>query len=88
MALWGGRFEGEANASFAKFNSSFSFDKRLLDADIEGSLAHVEGLKAAGILTPDEGAKIEQGLKQIQERSHSEPQFIHESDAEDVHSFV
>ena len=88
MPLWGGRFEGEADASFARFNSSFSFDKRLLRADIEGSVAHVQGLRAAGIVTEIEAAKICDGLNQILDCYSSDPAFIQDPDAEDVHSFV
>jgi hypothetical protein len=54
MKLWGGRFTGEADAEFARFNSSFSFDRRLIEADIEGSRAHAEALLAAGILNEGE----------------------------------
>ena len=50
MKLWGGRFKGEPDSDFARFNASFSFDRRLIEADIEASVAHAEALASAGIL--------------------------------------
>jgi len=88
MKLWGGRFKGEADAEFARFNASFAFDRRLIEADIEGSLAHAEALAAAGILTPDEAAKIDSGLREMLRRSREEEGYLDSREAEDVHSFV
>jgi argininosuccinate lyase len=88
MKLWGGRFKGEADAEFSRFNASFSFDRRLIDADIEGSLAQAEALKAAGILTDDEARRIEAGLTQIRHRVGEEAGYLDSRAAEDVHSFV
>ncbi len=88
MKLWGGRFKGEADAEFARFNSSFAYDRRLIEADIEGSLAHAEALAAAGILTEDEGQKITAGLREILRRAREEKSYLDSREAEDVHSFV
>ncbi|HKP36261.1 MAG TPA: argininosuccinate lyase, partial [Pyrinomonadaceae bacterium] len=86
--LWGGRFKQEADARFAAFNSSFSFDRRLLEADVRASIAHCDGLGAAGVLTADECAKIKTGLASIEERCRANAEYFDESPAEDVHSFV
>jgi argininosuccinate lyase len=88
MKLWGGRFKGEADEGFARFNSSFAFDRRLIEADIEGSLAHAEALAATGILTEDESNKIARGLREILRRAREEKGYLDSRDAEDVHSFV
>ena len=88
MKLWGGRFKDESDAEFARFNASFGFDRRLIEADIEGSLAHAEALAAAGILTQDEAAKIDSGLREILRRSREERGYLDGREAEDVHSFV
>jgi argininosuccinate lyase len=88
MKLWGGRFTGESDAEFARFNASFSFDRRLIEADIEGSLAQAEALKACGILTEDECRAIESGLNRILQRAREEPGYLDSREAEDVHSFV
>ena len=88
MKLWGGRFKGEADAEFARFNASFSFDRRLIEADIEASLAHAEALFDAGVIDGDEARKIELGLKEILRRSREEAGYLDSRDAEDVHSFI
>ena len=78
MKLWGGRFTGEADAEFAKFNASFSFDRRLIEADIEGSFAQAEALVKVGILSDDEADKIIGALKEILRRAHEDffPQLM------------
>jgi argininosuccinate lyase len=88
MKLWGGRFQAEADAEFARFNASFAFDRRLIEADIEGSLAHAEALAAAGLLTEDEGQKIAAGLRETLRRACEEQGYLDSREAEDVHSFV
>ena len=88
MKLWGGRFKGEADADFARFNASFSFDRRLIEADITGSLAHAEALEAAGIISADEARQIVSGLEEIRRRSRAEPGYFDSRPSEDVHSFV
>jgi argininosuccinate lyase len=88
MKLWGGRFKGEADEGFARFNASFSFDQRLIEADIEGSLAHAEAIRAAGILSDDEAERIASGLKEILRRFLEDRAYLDSRDAEDVHSFV
>jgi argininosuccinate lyase len=88
MKLWGGRFEGEADAEFARFNSSFGFDRRLIEADIEGSLAHAEALASAGILAEDEARRITWGLNEVRRRAREDKRYLESREAEDVHSFV
>lgn len=88
MKLWGGRFTGEADAEFARFNASFGFDRRLLEADIEGSLAQAEALQAAGILSLAEAQSINNGLNEILRRAREQAAYLDSRDAEDVHSFV
>ena len=36
--LWGGRFTKETDKKVFAFNASLSFDKNLLDQDVEGSV--------------------------------------------------
>lgn len=92
MKLWGGRFKGEADAEFARFNSSFAIDRRLIEADIEASLAHAEALAAAGILSEGESRRIAWGLNEIRRRARIDKSYLSSSEdsreAEDVHSFV
>ncbi len=86
--LWGGRFTGEADEGFARFNRSFEFDKRLFAADVQGSIAHCEGLRRAGVLTGEEADNIVKGLQSILLESERNPEFFDDDVAEDIHSFI
>jgi argininosuccinate lyase len=86
--LWGGRFTSAADPSFAEFNNSFSFDRRLLVGDVRASVAHCKALVAAGVLNADEADKINVALQTILERVQTEGGYFDELDSEDVHSFV
>ena len=86
--LWGGRFTGQADRGFAEFNQSFSFDRRLFQADIRASIAHGEGLLSAGVLTAAEAEQIKSALNQIGELGKKNPNYLDELASEDVHSFV
>ncbi|MDQ3816771.1 MAG: argininosuccinate lyase [Acidobacteriota bacterium] len=86
--LWGGRFTGGADEGFAEFNRSFGFDRRLFDVDVEASLAHCEGLRAAGVLTDAEASQIKSGLRTILKRAGADSSYFDELPSEDVHSFV
>lgn len=86
--LWGGRFSGEADKTFADFNRSFSFDRRLLEVDVRASIAHCRGLQGAGVFAADEADQILQSLQQILEQARTDPDYFNATEAEDVHSFV
>jgi argininosuccinate lyase len=86
--LWGGRFAGEADRGFAEFNQSFSFDRRLFEADVRASIAHCEGLLSARVLTADEAEQIKSALNRIAELGKSNLSYFDELPSEDVHSFV
>jgi argininosuccinate lyase len=63
MELWGGRFREGSDRRLADFSRSIEIDAALADDDLVGSIAHVHGLAAAGLLTPDEGAALVAGLE-------------------------
>ena len=86
--LWGGRFTGAADERFVEFNCSFGFDRRLFDVDVRASLAHCEGLRAAGVLTESESSQIKNGLRTILKRAASDSRYFDELPSEDVHSFI
>src|SRR5947209_4712137 len=87
--LWGGRFRGETDPAFARYNRSFGFDRRLFEADVRGSLAHCESLRAAGVLGDDEAARIRQGLNTLlSQAAERDESFFDDEAAEDVHSFI
>lgn len=65
MKLWSGRFTRESDRLTEDFNASISFDSRMYRQDIKGSMAHARMLAKQGILTPEEGDLIVQGLGEI-----------------------
>ncbi len=85
--LWGGRFTKETDQLVYRFNASISFDKKLFEEDIEGSIAHVVMLEKQGILSEDEKNAIVKGLTGIREDVNSGKLEITDV-YEDIHSFV
>src|SRR3954465_10396098 len=79
-----GRLDTPASELAQKFSQSVSFDRRLYRYDIQGSIAHASALSAAGILSEDERAAIENGLREI-EREIEAGQFEWKESLEDVH---
>ena len=47
------------------FNQSLSYDKRMHDADVRGSIAYAKSLYLAGLLTKEEEVKIVDGLERV-----------------------
>ena len=86
--LWGGRFSGKADSGFVDFNRSFRFDRRFIEADVRGSIAHCNGLVGTGVLTVEEAHQINQALEAILARSVADSNYLDDANAEDVHSFV
>jgi argininosuccinate lyase len=86
--LWGGRFTEKADETFAEFNNSFKFDRRLFEADVRASVAHCESLFHAGVLTRLEAERIKNGLLTILKRAGFDKSYFDEAAAEDVHSFI
>ena len=86
MTLWGGRFsEGPADLLWGY--TVDHADRRLLELDIEGSIAHVAMLKDVGLLTAPEHSQIEQGLRQLKADAR-DGSFLFDDGDEDVHSAV
>lgn len=63
---WEGRFTEAADPDAAVFTTSFTFDRVLFPYDIQGSIAHTEGLARAELLTTSEMKTIIKGLKEIE----------------------
>ncbi|WP_022752904.1 argininosuccinate lyase [Butyrivibrio fibrisolvens] len=85
--LWGGRFQGKTDQLAWDFNASISFDKRLLEADVRGSRAHVTMLAKQGIITDEDKEAIFKGLDSIMADVESGKLSI-TTEYEDVHSFI
>ena len=65
MKKWKGRFREPLDPGALRFSSSLETDRRLADEDIEGSLAHVAMLAAAGIIPARDARNITRALKSI-----------------------
>jgi argininosuccinate lyase len=85
--LWSGRFDTTPDAAAFEFGRSFRFDRRLFEDDVTGSLAWARALVKAGVITVDDGRRIDQALSAILAQGRSDPGSIDGPD-EDVHSFV
>ena len=87
MALWSGRFAGAPDKAVFEFGSSFAFDRRLFEVDVEGSRAWAQALQRAGVLSADEREAIDAALADMLAQAARDPAWV-AGDDEDVHSFV
>lgn len=87
MKLWTGRFHKELDKATNDFNSSISFDSRMAQEDITGSIAHATMLGECGIIEKEEAEKICRELEKILEDLQSGVLSV-DPEAEDIHTFV
>ncbi len=85
--LWKGRFKKELAKETNDFNSSISFDCRMFEEDIKGSIAHATMLGAQGIIDQSESDKITAELFNILQDIKSGALEI-DMNAEDIHTFI
>jgi len=81
---WGGRFSEGTDRFVEAFTASVSFDKKLADYDIDGSIAHATMLAQTGVLTDDEKRQITDGLEEIRLEIRNN-EFPWSISLEDVH---
>ena len=55
---WSGRFNEPVAELVKRYTASVTFDKRLAEFDIQGSLAHAKMLGAQGIVSQEDVAAI------------------------------
>ncbi len=82
--LWGGRFSAGPSEVMEAINASVDVDRRLAEADIEGSLAHAAMLSACGVISSEDADAIARGLKDIREEIRA-GRFVWSRALEDVH---
>ncbi len=82
--LWGGRFQEPTDRFVEKFTASVDFDRRLYRQDIQGSRAHARMLVSVGVLSAEDGERIDEGLAAILQDIEA-GQFEWRVDLEDVH---
>ena len=87
MKLWAGRFQKQTDELVNDFNASISFDQRLYEQDITGSMAHAQMLCDCGILTAQDNEKIQQGLTELLAEIEA-GKVTFTADNEDIHMNV
>ena len=88
MKMWSGRFRRPLNPEFEEWQRSFPFDKRLLPEEIAASRAHARALAGIGVLSQAELKSLLEALEHIQHALETDPHFLADSEAEDVHHFL
>ncbi|MEM1401726.1 MAG: argininosuccinate lyase [Pseudomonadota bacterium] len=83
-SLWGGRFSEATDSFVQRFTASVSFDQRMAQQDIRGSLAHAAMLESVGVLSAEELAAVRDGLNTISEEI-ARGDFQWSVEREDVH---
>ncbi|QDV36620.1 argininosuccinate lyase [Tautonia plasticadhaerens] len=84
---WGGRFADRTDRRVEQFTESISFDHRLFEHDIRGSIAHARMLAHVGLVSPAECERIVQGLSEIRAEI-AEGRFPFSIEKEDIHMHI
>ncbi len=87
MAMWAGRFKKEESKEVNDFNSSISFDSRMFEQDILGSIAHATMLGKQNIISKEDSNLIVKTLTEILEDIKNKT-LLFDYEAEDIHMFV
>lgn len=62
---WSGRFHEPVSELVKQYTASITFDKRLAQCDIQGSLAHAQMLHQSGVLSAEDLSAIKIGMQEI-----------------------
>jgi argininosuccinate lyase len=81
---WSGVFQEATDSRVERFSESVSFDSRLAQQDIRGSIAHARMLASVGLLTGDEAEEIASELTKIGQEI-ADGTFVFRTELEDVH---
>ena len=84
---WGGRFAAPTDPLVERFTGSVAIDGRLILHDIAGSLAHARMLGRQGIISADEAARLEAGLRAVRDEVTAGT-LVLDPTLEDVHTVV
>jgi argininosuccinate lyase len=87
QSMWGGRFSAKPAELMQAINVSIGFDQRLAPQDLKGSRAHAAMLTKAGVISREDGAKILEGLENI-ETEMATGCFEFRDEYEDIHMNV
>ena len=84
---WGGVFNVPTDRRVEAFSESISFDRRLADDDIDGSIVHSRMLADCGLITAAEADAIRDTLEEIRQEIAS-GQLIFTAAKEDIHLHI
>ena len=85
--LWSGRLSQGMSEALRRLSVSVPFDKRLYREDITGSLAHLQTLEQAGVITAAERARLDEALEALRQEMDAGT-FTWDEALEDVHSNI
>ena len=84
---WGGVFREPTDARVEAFSESVSFDRRLADDDIDGSIAHARMLASVGLMSVQEADAVAQALEEIRGEIQA-GRFEFTAAKEDIHLHI
>ncbi len=87
QTMWGGRFTAKPAELMQAINVSIGFDRRLAPQDLKGSRAHAAMLTKVGVISSEDGAKIQDGLEKIEDEMACGA-FPFREEFEDIHMNV
>ncbi|PIQ82545.1 MAG: argininosuccinate lyase [Candidatus Omnitrophica bacterium CG11_big_fil_rev_8_21_14_0_20_64_10] len=85
--LWGGRFGKGTAEAVDRFTESLSVDRRLAEADLAGSIAHIRMLKRQRIVPAKTADRILKGLTALLIQAKN-GRFRPDPKAEDIHTAI
>jgi argininosuccinate lyase len=84
---WSGRLGARTARRVEEYTTSIDVDRRLYPEDIAGSQAHARMLRAIGVLSREDHAAIDRGLREIR-RELDRGEFAVDPGDEDIHMAV
>ncbi|RHH66877.1 MULTISPECIES: argininosuccinate lyase [Vagococcus] len=82
--LWGGRFEQSLESWVEEFGASITFDQKMAEFDIKGSIAHAKMLGQTGIIDLVEAEILVKGLEELL-AEYNEGKLVFDVTNEDIH---
>lgn len=83
--LWGGRFTGASDPLMDLYNASLPYDKKMYEADLEGTKVYTQGLAKLGLLTQEELSEIHRGVEVVKQE-WANGTFEEKPGDEDIHT--
>ena len=65
MKMWDGRFSKPSDRLMEQFHNSLPFDQKLIEEDIQGSIAWAGALKEIAIFTADEYQMVKRAWRRF-----------------------